>query len=313
MAVSARGHAAGHSARPRKLKKMADPIQFKTPTALEYFAALVADDASLSLLEAAACIAQDEHPGVDIQAVLATVDTLAHQLKRRMPADIVPLQRLRWLNRYFFSELGFAGNVNNYYDPSNSYLHEVLRTRRGIPITLATLYVELATQIGLRAQGVSFPGHFLVKLSLSGPQHSDVVIDPFTGHSLSREELDDMLGPYKLSRGLTGDFDAPLGLFLQTAQPREILARMLRNLKEIHSTSEDWPRLLSVLNRLVILLPHAHEERRDRGLAWAELGQTDKAAADFEAYLRDRPEAEDHTAMAERLARLRGGRAPRPH
>ena len=122
-----------------------------------------------------------------------------------------------------------------------------------------------------------------------------------------------MLGPYKLSRGLIGDFDAPLGLFLQAAQPREILARMLRNLKEIHSTSEDWPRLLSVLNRLVVLLPQAHEERRDRGLAWAELGQTDKAAADFEAYLRDRPDAEDHPAMTEQLARLRGGKPPRRH
>ena len=292
---------------------MADPLDFKTPTALEYFASLVGDDAGLPLIEAAACIAQDDHPGLDVEAVLAEVDTLADKLKRRMPADIVPLQRLRWLNRYFFSELGFAGNANNYYDPGNSYLHEVLRTRRGIPITLATLYIELATQIGLRAQGVSFPGHFLVKLSLSGPQQSDIVIDPFTGHSLSREELDDMLGPYKLSRGLIGDFDAPLGLFLQAAQPREILARMLRNLKEIHSTSEDWPRLLAVLNRLVVLLPQAHEERRDRGLAWAELGQTDKAAADFEAYLRDRPDAEDHPAMTEQLARLRGGKPPRRH
>ena len=294
--------------------QMPGPYQYATLNALEYFSLLVAEDAGLSLLEAAASIAQDEHPQLDVQAVLAEVDALADKLKRRIPADVVPLQRLRWLNRYFFHELGFGGNVNNYYDPSNSYLHEVLRTRRGIPITLAIIYVEVATQIGLRANGISFPGHFLVKLSmLSGPHNGEVIIDPFSGKSLSREELDEMLGPYKVSQGLIGEFDAPLGLFLQSAPPREILARMLRNLKEIHSTAEDWPRLLRVLNRLIVLLPHAHEERRDRGLAWAELGQTDKAADDFEAYLRHRPDADDRNAMAEQLARLRRGEQPRFH
>lgn len=294
--------------------QMPGPYQYATLNALEYFSLLVAEDAGLSLLEAAASIAQDEHPQLDVQAVLAEVDALADKLKRRIPADVVPLQRLRWLNRYFFHELGFGGNVNNYYDPSNSYLHEVLRTRRGIPITLAIIYVEVATQLGLRANGISFPGHFLVKLSmLSGPHNGEVIIDPFSGKSLSREELDEMLGPYKVSQGLIGEFDAPLGLFLQSAPPREILARMLRNLKEIHSTAEDWPRLLRVLNRLIVLLPHAHEERRDRGLAWAELGQTDKAADDFEAYLRHRPDADDRNAMAEQLARLRRGEQPRFH
>ena len=109
---------------------MAEPLQFEVPTALEYFSALVADDATLSLLEAAAAIAQDDFPDLDTQAVLAEVDALADKLKRRIPADAVPVQRLRWLNRYFFQELGFAGNVNDYYDPRNSYLHSVLRTRR---------------------------------------------------------------------------------------------------------------------------------------------------------------------------------------
>src|SRR5918912_637370 len=222
---------------------MAEPLQFEAPTALEYFSTLVADDASLSLIEAAASIAQDEFPDLDTQTVLAEVDAMADKLKRRIPADAVPVQRLRWLNRFFFQEMGFAGNVNNYYDPRNSYLHTVLATRRGIPITLAVLYIELATQIGLTARGVSFPGH-----------------------SLSRDELDELLGPYKRSHGLLGEFDAPLGLFLQAAPPRDVLARMLRNLKEIHRSARDWPRLLAVQHRLVILLPHAWEERRDRGL-----------------------------------------------
>ena len=145
---------------------MTGSLRFEVPTALDYFAMLVVDDASLSLVEAAVSIGQDAQPRLDVQAALAEIDALATRLKRRVAADAVPLHRLRLLNRFFFQDLGFAGNVNHYHDPRNSYLHEVLRSRRGIPITLAVLYIELAQQIGLRAQGVSFPGHFLIKLRL---------------------------------------------------------------------------------------------------------------------------------------------------
>jgi regulator of sirC expression with transglutaminase-like and TPR domain len=289
---------------------MAGPLHFEAPSALDYFASLVADDASLSVVEAAAAIAQDEFPDLDTQSVLAEIDTLAVRLKRRIPADAVPVQRLRWLNRFFFQELGFAGNVNNYYDPANSYLHRVLNTRRGIPITLAVLYIELATQIGLTARGVSFPGHFLVKLKM--PQ-GEVVIDPFTGQSLSREELDELLLPYKRNRGLTGEFDAPLGLFLQAAQPRDVVARMLRNLKEIHRSAEDWLRLLAVLHRLVVLLPQAWEERRDRGLTYAELGLHAAAVGDLADYLEHASDAQDRQAILARLNELRRRRGPRLH
>lgn len=285
-------------------------MQFEAPDALGYFASLVADDASLPLVEAAAAIAQDDFPSLDTQAVLAELDALADRLRRRIPADAVPLQRLRWLNRFFFHELGFAGNVNDYYDPANSYLHRVLDTRRGIPITLAVIYIELATQIGLTARGVSFPGHFLVKLKM--PQ-GEVVIDPFTGQSLSREELDELLLPYKRNRGLTGEFDAPLGLFLQSAQPRDVIARMLRNLKEIHRSAEDWPRLLAVLNRLVLLLPQAWEERRDRGLTFAELGMNSPAVGDLAEYLEHAGDAQDRAAISARLAELRRQGTPRLH
>ena len=284
---------------------MSGPLKFATPTALEYFATLVADDASLSLVEAAVSIAQDEFPRLDTQAVLAEIDTLAVKLKARFPADAVPVQRLRWLNRFFFQELGFAGNVNDYYDPHNSFLHRVLETRRGIPITLAILYMELATQIGLRARGVSFPGHFLVKLRMhTGQQHGEVVIDPFSGQSLSREELDELLAPYKRSRGLQGDFDVPMGLFLQAAAPREVVARMLRNLKEIHRSAQAWPRLLPVMQRLVVLLPQAWDERRDRGLVQAELGMFDAAALDLRTYLAQVDDAPDREMVAQRLAAL---------
>jgi regulator of sirC expression with transglutaminase-like and TPR domain len=277
-------------------------LQFLASTPLEYFAMLVADDASLPLVEAAVAIAQDEHPGLDTQAVLGQIDALAERLKRRVPADAGSRQRLRVLNHFFFKELGFSGNVNNYYDPGNSLLSAVLETRRGIPITLAVLYIELATHIGLAARGVSFPGHFLIKLRLS---EGEVVIDPFTGQSLSREQLDELLMPYRQSQGLTGDFDVPLGLFLQAAPARDVLARMLRNLKEIYRSSQDWPRLLGVLNRLVVLLPQAWEERRDRGIVLAEMGEVAGAMLDLAEYLAHSPKATDRTAIGERLLALR--------
>ncbi|MEY2891368.1 MAG: hypothetical protein RJA98_1276 [Pseudomonadota bacterium] len=294
---------------------MPQPTWLDAPSPLQYFAALVADDSSFALLEAAVSLAQDEHPALDTQRVLADIDALADTLRRRIPADTVPVQRVRLLNHYFFSELGFAGNVNDYYAVSNSHLHEVLRTRRGIPISLALVYMEIAAQVGLPARGVSFPGHFLVKLRLDhGSERGEVVIDPFTGQSLSREALDERLQPYKQQQGLTGEFDAPLGLFLQAASPREVLGRMLRNLKEIHRSADDAPRLLAVLHRLVVLVPGDWAEQRDRGLVLATLGQVQAAVVDLETYLARCPEAPDAEALRARVADLlRGGGSAARH
>ena len=285
-------------------------LRFEAPTVMDYFAALVAEDQHFSQLEAAIAIAQDDDPALDVQTVLAQIDALAARLKQRIAADAGALQRLRYLNRYFFQELGFAGNVNDYYDAHNSYVHRVLASRRGIPISLALLYIEIAQQVGLDAQPVSFPGHFLIKLKM--PQ-GEVIIDPFDGQSLSRETLDERLVPYRRSQGLVGEFEAPLGLFLQAASGRDVLARMLRNLKEIHRSAEDWPRLLAVQRRLVVLLPQAWEERRDRGLVLAELGDIAAAATDLHAYLVSRPGAEDAHALGERLAEWQRAGGPRLH
>ena len=284
------------------------------PTALEYFASLVAEDDGLPLLEAAISVAHDEYPTLDCQGVLAEVDGLAARLRSRLPVDSAPMQRLRLLNRFFFQELGFAGNVNDYYDARNSYLHTVLETRRGIPITLALVYLEIASQIGLVANGISFPGHFLVKLRMP---RGDVVIDPFTGQSMSRDALDALLVPYRRGQALAlgqsreAADRVPLGLFLQPAPARDILARMLRNLKEVHRNGEDWSRLKKVLDRLVVLLPEAWEERRDRGLVAARLGAVESAAADLALYLERAPHAPDRIAIAERLVDLGHGDASR--
>jgi len=277
-------------------------LNFSAPSPLDYFTSLVRDDDSLPLFEAAVAVAQDEYPDLDVQQVLGDVDQMLARLRRRCPSDAGPLQRLRALNQFFFRDMGFGGNVNNYYDPDNSYLNAVLRTRRGIPITLAMLWLELAHGLGLKARGVNFPGHFMVKVNLPNGQ---VVIDPFTGQSLSREDLSERLEPYKRRNGLVDDFDVPVGLYLQAATPRDILARLLRNLKEIHRTQEDWVRLIAVQDRLVVLLPDAWVERRDRGLAWAELGQARRAVDDLEVYVAHTDDALDRDAIAQRLQELR--------
>jgi regulator of sirC expression with transglutaminase-like and TPR domain len=297
---------------------MSSPIRLTAPTPLEYFEALVAEDASIPLTEAAISLGQDDYPGLDVQRVLAQIDQLARTLRQRVPEDAVPVQRLRWLNRFFFQELGFAGNVNDYYDPDNSFLHRVLETRRGIPISLAVLYIELANQVGLQARGVSFPGHFLIKLRIpSGSQQGEVVIDPFNGQSLSRDDLDELLRPYRQQRGLVGDDEIPLGLFLQAASPRTVLARMLRNLKEIHRGSGDAARQLAVCQRLVSLMPDDAAELRDRGLAAVQSGQEDLARADLHSYLERLPAAPDREEIEIRLRSLtprrQPGRGPRLH
>ena len=246
-------------------------ISFTAPTALEYFRSLVQSDAHFPLLEAAICLAQDEYPQLDVQQVLADVDRLLARVKQRIAPDASAMHRLRMLNQYFFRDLGFGGNVNDYYDPDNSYVSIVLQRRRGIPISLAVLWLELAQGLGLSARGIGFPGHFMVKVNLP---HGQVVIDPFTGQSLSREDLSTRLEPYRNKQELPDGQDVPLGLYLQVMQSREIIARMLRNLKEIHQSQADWSRHLSVQNRLLILLPQSCDDSLARSLPPARLRHT---------------------------------------
>ena len=281
-------------------------LNLAVPSPLQYFSCLVQSDAHFPLLEAAICLAQDEYPDLDVEQIIGDVDQLLARLKRRLPGDAPDLQRLRALNQFFFRDLGFGGNVNDYYDPDNSYLNTVLRTRRGIPITLAVLWLELAVGLGLNARGVAFPGHFMVKVTLPKGQ---VVIDPFSGQSLSREELVERLEPFRQRSGISDEFEVPMGLYLQSSPPREIISRMLRNLQEIHKTQEDWPRLVAVQDRLIVLEPDAWPEYRERGLAWAAQGDVPHALADLEMYLAHAEDALDLDAIAERVAELRKANA----
>lgn len=282
------------------------PLNLSAPTPLSYFASLVQSDEAFPLLEAAASLAQDEEPTLDVQHVLDDVARLIKRVQARLPADADDLTRLAILTQVFYKDLGFAVNANDYYAPENSYLHEVLRTRRGIPISLAVIWLELAQALDLQAQGISFPGHFLVKVTLEGGL---VVLDPLTGESLGVDSLAERLGPYRdpvdqLAGADLDDGETPLGLYLQACPARDLLARMLRNLKEIFRSQEDWARMLQVQDRLLVLLPDVWTERRDRGLVHAELGHVHEALQDLQAYLEAEPAAPDTAALRSRVIEL---------
>jgi regulator of sirC expression with transglutaminase-like and TPR domain len=283
-------------------------LNLATPSPLDYFASLVQSDVDFPVLEAAASLAQDEEPTLDVQQVLDDVARLLKRITARVPNEADDLTRLAILTQVFYKEMGFGVNANDYYAPDNSYLNEVLRTRRGLPISLAVIWLELAQGLGLRAQGVSFPGHFLVKVTLQGGL---VVLDPLTGESLGIDNLAERLRPYRSdednavpSAADLDDGETPMGLYLQPCPPRDLLGRMLRNLKEIFRAQEDWSRMLSVLDRLVVLLPAIWSERRDRGLVLAELGRNQEALQDLQMYLQAEPSAPDHEALKNRISEL---------
>lgn len=281
-------------------------LNFSTPSPLEYFASLVQSDAHFPVLEAASSLAQDEYPELDVQQVLDDVARLLKKIKGRLQASSDDLTRLAMLTQVFYKEMGFGVNVNDFFAPENSFLHEVLRTRRGVPISLAVIWLELAQGLGLKAQGISFPGHFLVKVTLDGGL---VVLDPLTGVSLGIDNLAERLLPYRDAADAAAgqeldDGETPLGLYLQACPPRDLLARMLGNLKEIYRAQADRPRGLAVMDRLVILLPHAWAQRRDRGLLLAEMGRKHEALQDLQAYLQAEPLAPDQDALRHRIRAL---------
>jgi regulator of sirC expression with transglutaminase-like and TPR domain len=268
--------------------------------ALDYFSSLVKQDDAIPLFEAALCIAQDDDPSLDLTACAIEIDKFAARLNQRLPKDIAQIPKLRLLNHFFYHELGFAGNVNDYYDPDNSYLHKVLISRKGIPISLAVIYMELAQQIGLQVKGISFPGHFLMKVPVKS---GDIIIDPFNGASLSREEIEQRLEPYINSEKEYSELS--LTRLLADAEPREILVRMLRNLKALFAEHPDWQQFLNVQKRLMILLPDDMNERRDRGLAYAHLDCPQAALQDIEAYIAAHPNAKDGEKLRSLLPDLR--------
>ena len=259
--------------------------------------AVAPERVKIDLAEAALLCAQDNYPDLDIRSQLESLEALAAKLRDRLPADFSVTHRLVALNNYLFRELGFSGNMDEYYDPRNSFLNDVLARKTGIPITLSIVYLEVGQRLGLKLRGVSFPGHFLVKVRVTG---GELVLDPYAGgRSLSEEELRERLAQFTDKDTAK---ELPLEDFLEPASPRQILARLLRNLKAIYLDAKQFDKALGVMNRLVILLPDVPEERRDRGLVFARLECPRAAQEDLSHYAALRPQADDAEQIAAQLA-----------
>lgn len=271
---------------------------------LMHFACLVQPDADqpLPLLEAAVSLGHDVDPALDVQQVLCVVDRWAQRLRQRVDVDASQRTKLVALNRFFYDELGFAANTNDYVHPDNSYLHRVVHTRLGIPISLAVLWLELAAAMGLPAQGVSFPGHFLVKVAL---EEGLVVQDPLTGQGMTLAALGEWLEPFREAWHLKGEDMPPVHLFLQAAESRLILERMLHNLRLSHAQQGDVCQQLNVLQRLLVLSPQDWVLYRDRGRLYAEQGQRRAALEDLQTYLRHADAATDVLEVQDQVERLR--------
>ena len=252
----------------------------------------------IGLAEAALVIAAHEYPGLDVNAYLARIDAMAETLRSRMRRDIGPTDTLVALNRYLFEELGFSGNTTDYYDPRNSYLNEVLDRRLGIPITLSVLCIEIGRRIGLALHGVSFPGHFLVKCVV---RDGVVVLDPYArGASLSLDNLQLRL------KTLRGEAPPPdmVQHMLAAAGRKDILVRLLRNLKSNYLERRDPARALAAADRIIELAPRAAEEYRDRAGIYLDLECFRAALSDFRDYLMLKPGADDAAVVQRRVVEL---------
>lgn len=278
--------------------------------AADPFAELVAGEGEdFSLAEACLLIAADAYPGLDVNGYLGQIERMAARLRGRLPPAVDAEGKVTALNQFLFDDLGFGGDVEDYYDPRNSYLNEVIDRRRGIPISLSILYIELGRKIGLPLEGVSFPGHFLVRLGLRG---ATLVLDPFSrGAPLSEHDLRELLkrviaGSGRAALRSAGDVAAelPLNPFLERAGHRQILVRMLRNLKGIYLQRGEPQLLLQVINRTLLVSPDAHAELRDRGLVYQQLEAFRAALADLAAYLERDPEAADADDIRAKVVEL---------
>jgi regulator of sirC expression with transglutaminase-like and TPR domain len=262
-----------------------------------HFTELVAQDADADLAEAALLIACEEYPTLDVASYIHRLEELAGELRRRLDGYGSPEAAVAALNKLLFAEGGFRGNLEDYYDPRNSFLNEVLDRRTGIPITLSAVYLEVGRRAGLDLHGVGLPGHFVVKLEAPG---RELIIDPFHAGALvsaadCQRRLDRIYaGRVKLERSMLAPWSS-----------RQILGRLLRNLKLIYVKRHDWQRALAVVELLLCCEPDSTDELRDRGLLYAALDCFDLAARDLEDYVARAPHAPEAMRIRDKAAEMR--------
>jgi regulator of sirC expression with transglutaminase-like and TPR domain len=254
-------------------------------------------EGELDLAEAALLIAREEYPELEVAHYLSRLDALAEDLDRRLPSGVPPRRVAEALNAFLFDEHGFSGNSDAYYDPRNAFLNEVLDRRLGIPITLSTLYMEIGRRVGFEVEGIGLPGHFLLR---HAGREDFFYIDAFQRGAFLRAE--------DCRAKLQGLYNASLPFrpeFLEPVTKRQVLTRMLHNLKGIYIQEGDYRRALAATDRILLLDPGATSELRDRGLLYFRLECFRSALRDLEAYLDRAPGSEDADQLRRHVRVLR--------
>ena len=251
------------------------------------------DDADIE--RAALLVAADAHPGLDVDGCLRSIDDMAAPLAARLQGEEDPETQAMLLSHHVYGDLGFHGNLDDYYDPRNSYLDSVLARRIGIPISLAVVLMAVGRRADVVVDGVGFPGHFLARVG----GEEGVIVDPFdSGRVLDGEGVD------AVARKYLGDPARLRPEHLRTVGPKAMIVRILMNLKHAHERRGDHAQALVVCDRIVDLTGRP-EARRDRGLHALALGSARAATVDLEAYLEARPTARDVPKLRETLAQAR--------
>ncbi len=210
----------------------------------------------LDLGRAALLIASEQYPGLDILRYVAKLEAMAAAVRPRVSTADEPILEIEHLNTYLFEERGFRGNSEAYYDPRNSFLNDVLDRRLGIPITISVVYMEVGRRVGMPLQGVGMPGHFIVKYTQPG---EELYIDPFNkGRVLSRQACEELI------QQVYGEARPFQEAFLAAVTKKQIVSRLLVNLKAIYIHTKDYLKALSVVERLLIVQPNDQQELKDR-------------------------------------------------
>jgi regulator of sirC expression with transglutaminase-like and TPR domain len=269
----------------------------QTPTRRQFGRLLARGDEAVDLARAALLIACEEYPGLDLAGYLARLEAMGSELRDRLNDEPRPERAVMALNRYLFHEQGFRGDTASYYDPRNSYLNDVLDRRMGIPITLSTVYMEVARRAGLTVEGVGLPGHFIVRVPMG---ERGLLVDPFhRGALLSEEDCQQ-----RLDRIFAGKVKIEARM-LAACSHRSMLERMLRNLKAIYVKEQDYARALRAAELLLQVSPDSADDLRDRGILYAALDCYAFAARDLEGYLSLVPNAVEAKELRDRVATLR--------
>ncbi len=253
-------------------------------------------DDEIDLARAALYLAQEDYPDLDSEEYLNALETMAMEVAERLPQERYPLKVIRTINHYLYEDLGFHGNTEDYYDPRNSFLNQVIDRRTGIPITLSLVYLEVARRIDFPMVGVGMPGHFLIRPTVAEMQ---IFVDPFhQGEVMFEADCENRLSQV---------FGRPVQLqpeFLEPISPPYFLMRMLANLKAIYISQGEALKALAAIERILLIFPDALPEQRDRGLLYYQLGRWTEACQDLENYLTEMPAAEDAAIIRQVLSRM---------